>query len=608
MPPDKSTPPAGRRPVDVNDAHTDDISNPRQHQAQHADMVKDEHDSQEVLDQEPCDTADPDPKLPFSKARCIALVATLTGASFMNVSCFSLFPCFPDLHFCRALLSARDVSLLTYRQTVSIQSVVIILPALGADLDIPEQRYQWVISAHALAFGCFLLLWGRIADIYGKRIIFIAGSAWVSVVTIANAFIPNEIAFDLFRGLNGLGAAANVPTALGILGTTFPPGRAKNYAFSTYAAGAPLGSIFGNLIAGFIADFAHWRWVFGVKAILSAIITAAAIFVIPPTPKPSPSSSPNPSVAATHSVDWIGGFLITAGVFALLYALAEGNVVGWHRPWIPVIIVVSVLIIAAFVLWQHHLERKARAPPLMKVSMFRNARFSAAMFIMALFFGSFNNFLVFATYFWQDFQGHSPLQTTLRFLPTGIMGVVTAFVVALLISRVPTYLLLVFGNLSMAIACLLFAAPIPPSTSYFAYGLPAMVLSVFGADTTWPCLTLFTSKSLPPEDQALGGALINTVGQVGRAIGLAIATAVQTAVMARERDVPVQDVGSVETWDGPSLAGLRAGNWSNFGFAVCALLIVLLVFRSSEVVGRSDDKPDRSEEANMNEVSEPKTN
>ncbi|KAG7104057.1 Low affinity ammonium transporter like protein [Verticillium longisporum] len=510
------------------------------------------------------------PALPFSKARAIVLVATLAGASFMN--------------------------------TMSLQAVVIILPAIGSDLDIPEQRLQWIVSAYSLAFGCFLLLWGRIADIYGKRLIFVAGSAWAAVMTLANAFVPNEIAFNLFRGLHGLGAAANVPTAIGILGTTFPPGKAKNYAFSAYAAGAPLGSVFGNLIAGFIAQYADWKWIFGVKAILAGMVAAAGFFVIPPPPPPLPSLEGQPN-KIKQSVDWIGGALITVGMLALLYALTEGNVVGWDRPWIPVIIVVSLIIMAVFVFWQRHLEKKGERPPLMKVSIFKNKRFSAAMVIMGLFFASFNNFLVFATYFFQDYQGLSALQTTIRFIPTGVVGIVTAFVVALLLSRVPTYLLLVFGNVSMALACMLFAIPIPSNTTYFAFGLPAMILSVFGADTAWPSLTLFTSKSLPQEDQALGGALINSVGQMGRAIGLAISTAVQTAVMAKARGVPVMDVGETKPWDEPSLKGLRAANWMNFGYGVASLLIVLFVFRSSEVVGRAEPQSARSggEEGIMNE-------
>ena len=350
------------------------------------------------------------------------------------------------------------------------------------------------------------------------------------------------------------------------------------------AAGAPLGSVFGNLIAGFIAEYTSWKWVFGTIAIMAAVIAVAGIVFIPP-PK---HTRKDEGATAKASVDWLGAFLITAGLLALLFALTEGNVVGWSTPWIPVLIVVSVALVALFVLWQRRLEKGGERAPIMKVSVFRSKRFSAAMMTMALFFSSFNGYLVYATYFYQDYQGLSPLQTTLRFIPTGVVGVITAAVVSQLLSVVPAYLMLAFGNLCNSISCLLFAIPIPPDTIYWAFGFPAMVLSVFGADVAWPCLILFTSHSLPPEDQALGGALVNAMGQVGRAIGLAIATAIQTAVMAKERGVRIEDVGHVEEWDYPSLAGIRAANWFNFAQGLGALAVVLLALRGSGILGKAN--------------------
>ncbi|KUI68607.1 hypothetical protein VM1G_04702 [Cytospora mali] len=479
---------------------------------------------------------------PLSKGKAIALVATVTGASFLNAS---------------------------------------------RDIGIPDSRQQWVVSAYALTFGCFLLLWGRIADLYGKRKIFVLGSAWVTATTIVNPFIPNEIAFDLFRGLQGLGAAANVPTAIGILGTTFPPGKAKNYAFSTYGAGAPMGSICGNLLGGLISSYVDWRWVFWVLAILASLVTLAGFFVIPPPPTTLHSQG----VKVKATVDWVGAVLITIGLMVLLFALTEGNVVGWRTPWVPVLIVVSVVIIALFILWQRHLEKTGKRTPLMKISIFENKRFSAGMFIMGLFFSSFNGYLIYTTYYFQDFQGLTPIETTLRYIPTGVAGIFTAAATSRLIGIIPTYMLLLFGNLCICVSCLLFAVPIPPTTTYFAYGLPAMVLSVFGADTTWPCLTLFTSHSLPQADQAMGGALVNAAGQFGRAIGLAIATAVQTAVIADERGTSVQDSGSLKTWDQPTLKGLQAAQWFNFGLGGMSLLVVALAFRGSGIVGKAGVKP-----------------
>ncbi|ORY04147.1 drug resistance protein [Clohesyomyces aquaticus] len=489
--------------------------------------------------------------LPFSKARCIALVLTVTGAAFLN--------------------------------TLGVQAAVIILPTIGAALDIPDSRQQWIVSAYSLTFGCFLLLWGRLADVYGKRLIFIWGSVWVTVTSLIVPFVPNEIGFDIFRGLQGLGAAAMVPTAIGILGVTFPPGKAKNYAFSCYGAGAPLGGIFGNLFGGFLGEYLNWKWVFWVFAVLAFIVTIAGYFVIP---LPPVQTEP---ISMSNTVDWIGGTIITIGLVVLLFALSEGNVVGWSTPWVPSLIAVSVVLIAVFAVWEWYLETKTQKRPLMKISIFKNVRFSAANIIMLLFFASFNNYLIFATYWFQDFLGLSVIQTTIRFIPTGVTGIIVAFITAQLLSRVRGDILLTFGTISVSIASLLFAIPIPVSTTYWAYGFPAMVLSTCGADTLYPTLTLFTAKSLPHEDQALGGALINAVGQVGRAIGLAIATAVQTTVVAREKGLNVEAIGStgygLRPGDQALKLGLRSAEWFNFALGLLAVGVVLVFFRGAGKVG-----------------------
>lgn len=487
-------------------------------------------------------------QLPISKARSIALVITLTGAAFLN--------------------------------TMSNQAVVIILPTIGRDLDIPAARQQWIVSAYSLTFGCFLLLWGRIADVCGKRMVFIWGSAWVCLTTLVCPFIPNEIGFDVFRGLQGLGAAANVPTAIGILGVTFPPGKAKNYAFATYSSGAPLGSVIGNILGGVVGQYASWRWVLWILAILAAMVTVAGHFVIP---QPKPRTQP---MDLKNSVDWAGGATVTVAILVLLFALTEGNVVGWATPWIPVLIVIAFLLLTAFVLWQMYLEKKTTRRPLMKISMFKDYKISAAMFAMMAFFGAFSNFLVFATFYYQDFQGLNAIQTTLRFLPTGVVGIIAIFIVSQILSRVKVYYILMWGMLCCAIACLLFAVPIPPHTTYWAFGFPAMCLSVLGADALFPSLLLFIAQSLPKEDQALGGATINCVGQVGRAIGLAICTAIQVAVQESKESNSSAVSGEGSVGNRAYLSGLRGALWFNFGTAMAGFLVVALTFRGTGKVGK----------------------
>lgn len=486
-------------------------------------------------------------QMPMSKARAIALVITLTGAAFLN--------------------------------TMSNQAVVIILPTIGRGLEIPAARQQWIVSAYSLTFGCFLLLWGRIADVLGKKQVFIWGSAWVCLTTLVCPFVPDEIGFDVFRGLQGLGAAANVPTAIGILGVTFPPGKAKNYAFATYSSGAPLGSVIGNILGGVVGQYASWRWVLWILAILAAMITVAGHFVIP---QPKARTEP---MDLRNSVDWAGGATVTIAILVLLFALTEGNVVGWATPWIPVLIVISFLLLAAFVYWQLYLEKRGTRRPLIKISMFKNYKISAAMFAMMSFFGAFSNYLIFATYYYQEFEGRSTIQTTLRFLPTGIVGIIAIFIVSQILSRVKVYYILMWGMLCCAVACLLFGVPIPPGTTYWAFGFPAMCLSVLGADALFPALLLFMAQSLPKEDQALGGATINCVGQVGRAICLAICTAIQVAVQESKEPNSAAVTGEGSIGNPAYLSGLRGAMWFSFGTAIAGFLVVAACFRGTGKVG-----------------------
>jgi len=429
-------------------------------------------------------------QMPMSKARAIALVITLTGAAFLN--------------------------------TLSNQAVVIILPTIGRDLNIPAARQQWIVSAYSLTFGCFLLLWGRIADVIGKKKVFIWGSA----------------------------------------------------------SGAPLGSVIGNILGGVVGQYASWQWVLWILAILAAMITVAGHFVVP---QPKPRTQP---MDLKNAVDWAGGATVTVAILVLLFALTEGNVVGWATPWIPVLIVISFVLLAAFVMWQIYLEQKTARRPLMKISMFKDYKISAAMFAMMSFFAAFSNYLVFATYFYQEFEGRSTIQTTLRFIPTGVVGVVAIFIVSQILSKVKVYYILMWGMLCCAIACLLFAVPIPVGTTYWAFGFPAMCLSVLGADALFPALLLFTAQSLPKEDQALGGATINCVGQVGRAIGLAICTAIQVAVQESKESGPAAVTGEGSIGNLAYLSGLRGAMWFSFGTAMVGFFVVAALFRGTGKVGK----------------------
>jgi len=145
-----------------------------------------------------------------------------------------------------------------------------------------------------------------------------------------------------------------------------------------------------------------------------------------------------------------------------------------------------------------------------------------------------------------------------------------------------------FGTACVTISSLLFAVPIPDAETYWAYGFPAMCLCVFGADTLFPTLVLFNAHSLPKEDQSLGGAAINAVGQTGRAVGLAIATAIQVAVQEHHQDNANSAVtGEGNLGNAAFKAGIRAANWFSVGLGVLAFLTVTLAFRGAGIIGKA---------------------
>jgi predicted MFS family arabinose efflux permease len=320
-----------------------------------------------------------------------------------------------------------------------------------------------------------------------------------------------------------------------------------------------LGSVIRNILGGVIGQYASWRWVLWILATLAAMITLAGHFVVP---QPKQWTEP---MDLRNSVYCAGGVTVTVAILVLLFALTEGNVVGWATPWIPALIIIAFLLLTAFILWQLYLEKNTDRRPLIKIYMFKDYKTPAAMFAMMSFFAAFSNYLVFATYYYHEFEGHNISQKTHRFLPTGVVLIIATFIVSQILSRVKVYYILIWGMLCCAVAGLLLAVPISAGTTYWAFGFPGMCLSVLGDDALFSSLPLFVAQSLLKEDQALGGVTINCVGQVGRTIGLAICIAIQVAVQGSKEvsSSAVTREGSIGS--SAYLAGLRGTMWFGFG-------------------------------------------
>lgn len=267
-------------------------------------------------------------------------------------------------------------------------------------MKIPSSRQQLVVSIYNISTGSVMLLWGRLADVYGRRLGFLSGSVIFTLSTLCLPWSTYEIPFYVLRAVQGMSAAAIMPSGIGIMASTFAPGPSRNMAFIAMSAMASLGSVVGSLLGGFVGSTLGWKWVFWIPAVASAFTTAAGWFVTAchTTGTATQGTAENIEGSKKPYVDWIGGGLISSSLTLLLVAITQGNVSGWSRPWILPLLVVSVLLLGGFVFYQRRLERDPDRLPLMRMSMFKKKQFSALFVLVGCFYASFNGFLVFVTY------------------------------------------------------------------------------------------------------------------------------------------------------------------------------------------------------------------
>ncbi|CAE6415647.1 unnamed protein product [Rhizoctonia solani] len=465
----------------------------------------------------------------------------------------------PPMGFARALIITLACTLAMVNNVMSGASISIALPDIGADLGISQAELQWLISSYALTSGCFLLLFGRLADLFGRKKVFLAGTLWSLAWSLGSGFAPNSIALNVMRALHGMGSAATVPSAIGILAHEFPPSRARSIAFATFSAGAPLGGAIGFVIGGVMTEYTSvaWRGVFYVSAGISGVTMLAAALAI---------HKDKPSTEKDRRVDWVGAAISTTALVLLTFSLAQSSSAknGWKTPYIPVILVISVLLLGCFIAWEHYLETRTTHPPLMRLGLWTRAKGRFATMQLIVFFGwaCFTTWIFFVTLYYQEYRGISPVGTTVRVLPMTVSGLLCNLVVALVVGRISGTALIAFGCFFTALASLLFAVIIP-SASYWAFGFPAATVVVFGADflaiSMFATGSIFVAKIALPHEQSLAGGIFNTVNQLGTAFGLAIASVVSDSVHRKTLRESGDELGSL-------LRGYRAAFWTCFGF------------------------------------------
>nr|GAT45298.1 MFS general substrate transporter [Mycena chlorophos] len=453
-------------------------------------------------------------------------------------------------------------------------SVSVYLPAIGQDLHIAEEQLQWLVSAFSLSSGCLLLLLGRLADLYGRKKMFMAGTVYLGLLSLGCGFAKNANALFILRGFQGIGTAMFIPACIGILAHAFPPSRARSAAFATFSAGAPIGGALGTQIGGVLTVYtrATWHSAFFLIAGLAIFCAVWGYFLIDPD---------LPSTEKDRRVDWLGALLVTAGLALLVFALSQGSIAskGWKTPYILVLLILSVIFLAAFIYWQHYLEKNSQTqrPPLMKLSMWSraNGRFAVMQAIAFLQWASFLSWYFWAQVYYEDYERLSAIHTAVRMLPMTVTGFACNVFVMLVIGRLDFVVLIAAGTLLTGVAPLLFAL-IVPSAPYWAFGFPSTICSVFGADFIFAGGTLFVAKVSLPHEQSLAGGIFQTLTQLGTAFGLAITTIAFDS-----------KTGGTSQQSAP-LKAYKTANWTAFGISVFCTILAVAFLRGVGPIGSNE--------------------
>ncbi|KAG2073087.1 efflux transporter [Suillus decipiens] len=474
--------------------------------------------------------------------------------------------------------------------TANLSSVSISLPTIERDLNVKEEQLQWLVSAYSLGSGCLLLFFGGLADIYGRKKAFMIGTLCQAAFSLAGGFAQNGSTLIILRAFQGIGAAATIPSSLGIMAHSFPPSRMRSIAFATFGAGAPVGGAFGMVIGGVLTQMSstHWRSSFYLVAGMSALTGISGMI------------SFDADVTSTEAVDWIGASLVTAGLVLIIFVLGQGQVAsqGWKTPYIITLLIVGIIIVSLFLLWERYLERAMddplrtpspwTPPPLMKLSLWTRAKGRMAAILVIAFLNScaFVSWTFWVQLYYQNYLFLTPMQTMLRFIPMSIVGCLCSVLVAMFVGKLPLVIFAVSGTLLTATAAILFAL-IDPTATYWAFGFPSAVVVVFGADFVYSAGTIFIAKMAPPHERSVAGALFQTLTQLGGAVGLAVSTLVFNIVVENESadlGVTVNSAGTNAPLSA-QLKGYRSAQWTCASFALMATLLAMISLRGIGIVG-----------------------
>jgi EmrB/QacA subfamily drug resistance transporter len=449
---------------------------------------------------------------------------------------------------------------------LDVAIVNVALPSIRTDLHFSQESLQWVITAYSILFGGVLMLGGRLADLLGRRRLFVAGLVVFTASSLLDGLAWSSGSLIAFRSLQGLGAALLSPAALSILTTTFTEGRERNVALGIWGAASGSGGAAGVLLGGALTSGLSWSWIFFINVPVGILVVALTPFLL----------RESKAELNHRHFDFAGAASITGGLMLLVYALTRATQHGWGSGSTIGLLAGAAALIAAFFV----IEYRSHAP-LLPLGIFRLRTLTASN-VSGLLMGAaiFAQFFLLTLYM-QEVLGYSALKTGVAYIGLTLTIIVFSAVSQALVTRIGVRAVLPAGLALTTVALVLFAR-LPVDGHYWIDLFPAFIISGLGLALAFVPMSIGALTGVTESEAGVASGLINTNQQIGGAIGVALATTVATTFTSHY-------VGShvgVNAFSGPALThGFQAAFYVLAGLAAAGAVLaaVLLEPRQAEV-------------------------
>jgi len=438
----------------------------------------------------------------------------------------------------------------TFMLLLDVTIVNVALPSIQTSLKASFSDLQWVVDAYALLLAALLLTTGSLADLFGRRMIFVIGLIVFSVSSLASGLAQTPLWLNLARGAQGVGGAAMFSTSLALLGYSFR-GRERGVAFGAWGAITGLAVAIGPVIGGALTTGLSWRWIFLVNVPIGVVAVFISVFKVDESRRPQ-----------AQRPDLIGVVTFSGSLAALIYALIEGDDKGWTSgPVLGCLIGAGVLLIAFLIA-----ERLLGSRAMFDLSLFRKPTFSGgSLAAFALSGGLFSLFL-YLTIYLQDVLGYSALQTGLRFLVLSGGILLTSTLAGRLTAFVPIRLLLAPGLVLVGIGLLLMDGL--SAGSHWTHLIPGFIVAGAGTGLVNPPLASTAIGVVPQERSGMASGINSTFRQIGIATGIAGLGSIFTHTVRVHIVSLLKGAPDVTTHQATALANsVAAGNGARSGLA-----------------------------------------